>query len=484
MEITFDKLISLHIVLPILGALLSVVFRKNIRVTQSIALGSLLLLFASSLLTLLLALKANEYRYSFGGWSAPLGIEFTINFYNATFLLLISGAALCSFLFGQGLLKHEMERTRVPIFNALFLICIFGMYGLVMTNDFFNLYVFIEINSLATYALVSWNSSNKNALTAAFYYLVVGSVAAIFILIGIGYLYGSTGTLNMSDFINKFDSLKHLKTVQLGICLITLGLLIKSALFPLHSWVLKVYKTTNSFILPFLGATSNKIYLFVFAKLFFLGLFNFAIMKDFFLPAGVITVTIFSFCAIYSKNLRMILAFSGLVQVGYIFILLGLEYKLSFLLITIQLVSYSVTALALFMLTASFEEIRGSSILDHLGRLTKEAPLYVILFVINSLSLIGVPITIRFLPKFAMFLDLIHNKSWITFAVTVCASLFTFIYLFKAINVFIFGTKPTLYTYSPSRPASFIEPAVILTLTFANIILGFTSLSFLKIFTS
>ena len=479
----FAKLISLHIVLPVLGALLNVFFRKNLRITRTITVCSLIFLFASSLLMFLLALKANEYSYSFGGWPAPLGIEFKINYYNGLFLTLISGAALCSFIYGQDLLQVEMERVRIPIFNALFLICIFGLYGIVMTNDFFSFYVFLEINALATYALVSWNSLNKNALTAAFYYLIVGGVAATFFLIGVGYLYSASGTLNISDFMNKFQSIKHLKTVYLGVCLIALGLLIKSALFPLHNWVLKIYKTTNSFILPLLGSSSNKIYLFVFTKLFYLNLFNFPIIKYFLLPAGILTIVICSIQALYSKNLRTILALSGLVQVGYIFILMHLEYKFSFLLIALQLVSYCITVLALFMLTVRFAEIRGGNTLDHLGKIIHEAPFYVVLFVINSFSLVGFPLTIRFLPKFGLFIDLIHNKNWIAFAIVACASLITFIYLFKAINVFVFGTRPTHITFPlPSRPKNFIEPVVVLTLTITNIAIGIASLSFLDIF--
>ncbi|NRA73632.1 MAG: hypothetical protein HRU36_02670 [Rickettsiales bacterium] len=477
---TFTNLIALHIIIPIFGALLNVLSRNNLKLANIITCCVLVSLCAASLSTLLLVFQINEYSYSFGGWSAPFGIEFKINYYGELFITLISVAALCCFLYGKDLIKTEIEHARIPIFYALFLICIFGLYGIIMTNDFFSFYVFIEINSLATYTLVSWNSTNRNSLIAAFYYLIIGGVAASFFLIGVGYLYSASGTLNISHFLNKFQSIKYLKTVHLGVCLIAVGLLIKSALFPLHNWVLKIYKETNKFILPFLGASSNKIYLFIFAKLFYLGLFNLSIIRYLLLPAGVIAMLACAIRAVYSTNIRTILALSGLVQVGYVFILMGLEYKFSFLLIALQLLSYCITALTLFMLTVSFGEIRSGYSLDNLGNLIHEKPFYVILFIINSLSLIGFPLTIRFLPKFALFIDLIHNKSWFAFIAVTCASILTFIYLAKIINALVFNTKPPIEL--SFRKTTFIETAIVSSLTSANIIIGILSLFFLNIF--
>ena len=478
----FADLISLHIVIPILGALLNVLFRKNLKLANIITLCSLVLLCFASISSLLLVSKIKEYSYSFGGWSAPFGIEFKINYYGELFITLISVAALCCFLYGRDLLQKEIEHAPAPIFYALFLICIFGLYGIIMTNDFFSFYVFIEINSLATYALVSWNSTNRNSLIAAFYYLIVGGVAATFFLIGVGYLYSSSGTLNINHFLDKFQSIKHLKTVHLGICLIAVGLLIKSALFPLHNWVLKIYKETNAFILPFLGASSNKIYLFIFAKFFYLGLFNISIIKYLLLPAGILAMLICSIRAVYAKNIRTILALSGLVQVGYVFILMHFEYKFSFLLIVLQLISYSITALTLFMLTTSFGETRQGYNLDSLGSLFYEKPLYVILFIINSLSLVGFPLTIRFLPKFALFIDLIHNESWVALIAITCASILTFIYSGRVINTLIFQRNDIKNKKLPLRTKNSLEPIIVTTLTTANIILGIASLPFLNIF--
>jgi len=476
-----SKLISLNVALPVLGALLNVLFRKRPRAAQVITSGVLMLLFASSVYMFLISLNSPEHSYSFGGWPVPFGIELRMNYYNSAFLILIVGAALCAFLYGKGLLQAEMRPSQIPIFNALFLICVFGLCGIVMTNDFFNLYVFIEVSSLATYALVSWNSSNKNALLAAFHYLVVGTVAAVFFLIGVGYLYSVSGTLNISEFMGKFQSIKHLRPVYLGVCLIALGLLIKSALFPLHAWVLKVYKETNSAVLPFLGATSHKIYAFIFAKFFYLGLFDFPITRNFLLPSGLLAIAVCSIRAICAKNLRMILAFSGLIQVGYVLILMSLEYKLSFLLIVLQLFSYSITALNLFMLSARFGEVRGGYTLARLGKMTYEEPLYVILFVINAFSLAGFPATVGFLPKFGLFIDLIHNGSWGLLGALACASFATFIYLFKAINIFIFGTAPSSPAHEvPLRPKCFVEPTIVIILTLANLLVGFASLGFLK----
>ena len=182
------KLISLHVALPVSGVLLNILLRKFNRTTAAITLSSLLLLFCLSVAAFIFTSMTKEFSYVFGGWNVPFGIEFRINIWDCVFLILISFSALCTFFFGYRELRHNMEEARVPLFCAIFLLCVFGLYGVVLTNDFFNLYVFLEIHSLTTYALVSWNTRDKSSLLTAFYYLIVGTIAALFLLLGIGYL--------------------------------------------------------------------------------------------------------------------------------------------------------------------------------------------------------------------------------------------------------------------------------------------------------
>lgn len=453
--------VLLHVIAPVLGALFNIFFRKFGRIQFCLTLITLLSLVGGSVFALFHTFDMAEYSYTFGGWTVPFGIEFKLTLWNSIFLLLISAVALLTFLYGYRHLTNEMSQFNRALFNSLFLICILGLYGVVMTNDFFNLYVFLELSSIAVYALISWNLRDKQASSAAFYYLIAGSVASVFFLIGVGYLYNITGTLNITHNLVKLKTINNTKVVYLGSCLIALGLLIKSAVFPMHGWILKVYGHTNSFILPFLSGTSNKIYFYVFVKLFLLGFFNFGFIHYFLFFSAIIMIVWFSIYAFKEQNMRVVLLLSSMIQIGYVLLLLAVGGENLMLLIVSILLSHSLAAVALMMLISN-----GTTLL----------PYNFILFIINALSLVGFPATLGFVPKLWLLQNLFDQHKFGLFGFIIFTFFLTFAYLFKSTQTLVVENNLNSRRYIFS-----FEDAVVMFMTIFNIGMGIFALNFVRL---
>ncbi|MEX0915287.1 MAG: proton-conducting transporter membrane subunit, partial [Wenzhouxiangellaceae bacterium] len=170
-------------------------------------------------------------RYAFGNWPPPFGIEYYVDAVNAFLALLISAMALVILPWARVSVNHEVPERQGP-FYALFLLAMSGLMGITLRVDAFNVFVFLEISSLSTYVLISLGR-DRRALTAAYQYLIMGTIGATFILIGVGMLYMSTGTLNMLDLAARLDPLGESRTVQTGFAFLAVGISLKLALFPL-----------------------------------------------------------------------------------------------------------------------------------------------------------------------------------------------------------------------------------------------------------
>jgi multicomponent Na+:H+ antiporter subunit D len=195
-----------------------------------------------------------------GGWEPPYGISLRIDAVNAPILLLIASMAVLSMVYAQPATGAEISERRGPPFYAAFLLCIAGLMGMVVTGDAFNVFVFLEVSSISTYTLVALGANrDRRALSAAFNYLILGSIGATFFVIGVGFLYAETGTLNMEDIrriLANLDGGSRVAQVAFGFIVVGLGL--KLALFPLHTWLPGAYAYSPTVITAFLASTATK----------------------------------------------------------------------------------------------------------------------------------------------------------------------------------------------------------------------------------
>ena len=200
-EGVFEHLPALQVVLPLVAAPLAFILRREALVWAFCTLVAWSTLAVSCML-LGQVLEQGTISYAMGGWAAPWGIQYRIDTVNAYVVLIVSGIAAVVLPYARSSVRREIDESRIPAFYTLLMLCLTGLLGMTVTGDAFNLFVFLEISSLSTYSLISLGR-DRRAFTAAFQYLVMGTIGGTFVLIGVGFLYEITGTLNMSDLAER-----------------------------------------------------------------------------------------------------------------------------------------------------------------------------------------------------------------------------------------------------------------------------------------
>ncbi|MEM8844585.1 MAG: proton-conducting transporter membrane subunit, partial [Pseudomonadota bacterium] len=206
--------------------------------------------------------------YELGGWEPPWGIEYRVDVLSSFVLIIVSSISFVTLLASRALVETEIPAEKHALFYTAFLLCMAGLLGIVSTGDAFNVFVFLEISSLSAYSLIAMGD-NRKALTAAYEYLIMGTIGATFILIGIGLLYMQTGTLNMMDLRHLLPQVDGFRSVHAAFAFFTVGICLKLALYPLHYWLPNAYSHAPSVVSIFLAATATKVALYLMYRVFY-----------------------------------------------------------------------------------------------------------------------------------------------------------------------------------------------------------------------
>ncbi|MCB9755574.1 MAG: monovalent cation/H+ antiporter subunit D family protein, partial [Myxococcales bacterium] len=271
-----SNLPALIVVLPLLGGLLAPLIGLVTKaITRSHEAANSVVWFWAALITGLVAFAAvqlyttvnltagHEVSYEFGNWPYAWGIEYRVDLLNAFILVVVAGIAAVSTIYARLSVDDEIPADRQHFFYGVWLLAITGLLGITITGDAFNVYVLLEISSLTIYALIAMGKDlDRRALTASLRYLILGSVGASFILLGIGYLLMVTGTLNMADMhaqLMALPSPARNRTVLVAFAFLAVGLSLKMALWPLHQWLPNAYTYAPSAVTALLAATATKV---------------------------------------------------------------------------------------------------------------------------------------------------------------------------------------------------------------------------------
>ena len=320
---------ALIVVLPLLaGGMMAIIPRQTMAWTIAMIVAVICSLGALGQL-LQIASSGEALNYFMGGWEhtkgqAPFGIEYVIDWLSAPILLLISVMAVfCLFYAWPSVIAEVEPKKRAPFYGA-FLICLAGLLGMVATGDAFNVFVFLEVSSISTYVLVAMGASlDRRALRSAYNYLIMGSIGATFFVIGIGFLYAETGTLNMAEMARILHELDGGSRVsQVGFAFIVIGLGLKLAMFPLHLWLPGAYAHSPSFITVFLASTATKAALYLVLRfaftIFDIGFDYVATVMGYLVLIVAVAGMIFaSLQAIFQSDLRQVLAYSSIACLLY-----------------------------------------------------------------------------------------------------------------------------------------------------------------------
>lgn len=436
---------ALQVVLPLVAAPLCVLLHRG-RLAWLVALLTSWATFAIACLLLNQVLAGGPISYALGGWEPPLGIEYRVDMLSAFILVMVALIGALVMSYARRSVESEIPPERIYLFYTAMLLNLAGLLGVVITADIFNLFVFIEISSLSSYALISMGN-DRRALLAAYRYLILGTLGATFILIGIGYLYAITGTLNMADLAQRLPEVMHTRTAKTALGFLTIGLALKTAVFPLHLWLPNAYTFAPSVVSTFLAGTTTKVFLYVLLRImitvFGAGfVFGSMHLDAFLLPLALASVVLGSMFAIYQVNLKRMLAYSSIAQIGYMVVAISLATEAGVQAGILHMFNHAVIKTALFLCLGCIIFRYGRATLDSVAGLGKTMPWTMAAFVLAGLSLIGVPLTAGFISKWYLVLAAVEQGDWVTTGLIVFASLLAAIYIWRVVEAAYFRDPP------------------------------------------
>lgn len=455
----------LLVVVPLLAAPITAILPR----ARMAWLLTLLITWSCLLLAvwqLQIVLAGNIISYELGGWAPPWGIEYRIDIINAFIAMIVAAIAAITLPYALRSVEQEIIPRHIPLFYTAFLLCLTGLLGITLTGDIFNLFVFLEISSLSSYALISMGRQ-RQALTAAFQYLIMGTIGATFLLIGIGLTYAVTGTLNMSDITARLQDVEEFRTLHTAFAFIFIGIALKLAMFPLHLWLPNVYTYAPSVISVFLAATATKVAIYVLIRVIFTiyGIefaFEEIHINWFLLPLSAIAVISASLVAIFQTNIKRMLAYSSVAQIGYILLGIGLASMTGLTAAILHLFNHALMKGALFMTLGAVFYKMNTVQLGDLNGIGRRMPLTMGAFVIGGLSLVGVPPTVGFISKWYLVVAALEQQWWWLVVILIVGSLLALIYIWRVVEVAYLKPAPAGCTTRNEAPMTLLIPTWIL----------------------
>ncbi|MBF0620715.1 MAG: monovalent cation/H+ antiporter subunit D family protein [Magnetococcales bacterium] len=464
----------LQVIVPLMAAPLCVIVRNNIIVRYVATLASWIALFIATQL-MMRVMDDGPIRYVLGGWAAPLGIEYRIDLLNAFLLIIITIIGALVSIYGRFPVEKEIPESRVYLYYTVYLLALSGLLGMTVTGDMFNQFVYLEVAALSSYTLIAIGSSyriNRKALVASFRYLVLGTIGGTFFVIGIGLIYMATGALNLLDMaarIQELGGVADSRTLQVALAFLIVGLGLKMALFPLHLWQPEAYTQSPSSVSVFLAATATKVAVYLMMRVLFtvfgsVDLFATTMFDEALLILAVMAMFVGSLSAIWQVNLKRLLAYSSIAQIGYIILGVSIGNKMALAGSIVHMFNHALIKGALFMAVGAVFYRVGSSTLDDMRGLGKQMPLTMAAFTTAGLSLIGVPLTAGFISKWYLVTGVLQSGHWLVAILILFSSLLAIFYIWKIIEVAYFQSAPADAQPVSDPPLSMLLPMWGLTL--------------------
>ncbi len=452
---------AIQVVVPLLASALCVLIPWR-RISWGVAMAGSVSAFFSAVALLNRVRQGEGIRYALGGWAAPWGIEYRIDAVNAFVLLIVAGIAVVVTPFALRSVERELDARRIPLFYGAWMLCLCGLLGIAITGDAFNIFVFIEISSLSAYALIAMGS-DRRALVSAFRYLIMGSVGASFIVIGIGLLYVETGTLNLADLAERLPALHGERSIVVAFAFLTVGISLKLALFPLHLWLPNAYTFAPSAVTAFIAATATKVAVYVLLRFFFTvfgAAYSFGDLRlgAWLLPLALVAILTMSLVAIFQHNVKRMLAYSSVAQIGYIVLGVSFASVTGLTAATLHLFNHALMKGGLFLALGCVMYRVGSVRIDALRGLGRRMPWTMAAFTVGGLSLIGVPLTVGFVSKWYLVLGALERGMWPVAALVLVTSTMAAVYIWRVVEAIYFGDAPERDRPVSEAPLSLLVP--------------------------
>ncbi|WP_075936644.1 proton-conducting transporter transmembrane domain-containing protein [Halosegnis longus] len=378
-------------------------------------------------------LGSEAIRYVVGGFTVPIGIELVVDGLSATIALLVAVVSL-------GVLAYARRAgPRSNAFYVIYLLLVAGLSGMSITGDIFNMYVFLEITGLTAYALVASGDGGRSAI-AALKYLLVGTVGASLFLLGIGFAYIATGTLNMGDLATQLAEVGYDSPLVLAAFgLLVVGLFVKIAVFPLHTWQPAAYAGAPDSVSAFISALVSTVAAYALIRIVFT-VFGTAFLASTplastVLAAGaVVSIVVGSLLAVSQSELKRMLAYSSVSQFGLIVGAVAVGNVVALTGAAIHLVGHAIMKGGLFLTVGLVNDATGARTVDEYAGLAKRSPVGAAAFSVLAVAMVGVPPAVGFVGKWYIALGAVEAGAWPLVVVIFASTLLTLAYFARVVE--------------------------------------------------
>jgi multicomponent Na+:H+ antiporter subunit D len=444
---------------------------RKIAYPMAVAATSICLLSAGAILNSVIG--KGIISYWIGGWKPPWGIEYRIDHLNAIMLLLVSGLALLTTLHAKKSVERELA-DKTTLFWSLFMLMVTGLLGICITGDLFNLFVLLEVVSLSGYALISMGE--KRAVYASFRYVIIGTIGASFYLLGVGYLYIATGSLNMADLAQLLPNLYQSKTVLIGFVFILIGLSIKMALFPLHVWLPDAYTYAPSAVTTAVAPLMTKVMAYAIIRVMFTVFkaeFTVSVLgvTDVMVWLGTIAIVFGAIMALSQNDYKRMLSYVIIAEIGYIVGGVGVANSAAIKGAIFHIVNDALMMACLFAVAGMVMHQTGGHQISDFKGIYKTMPITAIIFTVGASSVIGVPPTCGFFSKWYLLLGGIEAGQWPFVIALLLCTLINVALFFRIVDQGLYlhaqshGSKPPEPSREPhagEAPLSMLIPGCVL----------------------
>ncbi len=480
--------LALIVLTPLVGAALTPVVALIDRRTPTWwALSTMTVTSFAATMLVLRIFHEGPFSYVPGGWTAPYGIELHFDEFSAVVgVICLVGwlAVLFSSRYTDSL--PEFARGRTPYYYTLLLLNCGGMIGFTVTGDLFNLFVFMEVLSLSGYALVAVGGE-RIAEMAAFKYLLMGAISSLLVLFAIGFLYGITGTLNIADVtarLHGFEGPTAPAAVALG--MLVVGFATKAAVFPLHVWLPDAHAAAPSPVSAVLSGLVVKVGVIGMIRVYRIyygsGMFDLTVLNLVLIWLGAISIVMGAFFAVFQDDVKLMLAYSTISNIGYIVMGLGLATTYGVIGASVHIFNHALIKATLFFAVGAIIYRTGYRTLTDLRGVGRAMPLTAVALSVGAISIVGIPPTAGFLCKWYIALGAFQADRPFFGFVLIFGALLIFIYYIRMVNAFYFR-EPVHAEVAEAKdaPVSMLLPTLVLaSLCLIMGILGRVPLTFIE----
>jgi len=430
---------ALLVVVPLLSALIiSGAGWVNKRLCFPIAVVALGVAAYSSIGLLLRVLDEGVIVYKLGGWDPPMGIAYYVDPLNGLVLSVVSVVAFLNLIASKKSVEQEFPDKMGP-FYALYVLMVTGLLGIVVTGDAFNLYVLLEIAALTGYGLLAMGE--ERAPLATLNYLYMGTIGASFYLLGVGYLYIITGSLNMVDIAGILPDLYQSKAVMGAFIICMVGVWLKMAFFPLHAWLPNAYTHAPSAASSLVAPLVTKVMIYVMIRLMLTVFtpefsFNILAVSKPIVWLAVIAIFMGAILALAERNnLKKMLTYIIIAEVGYMVGGAWLGNRVGMTGAILHIANDALMTLCVFLAVSNIVyKVKGAEF-ENLQGLFRKMPLTMGAFVVGAMSMIGVPPTCGFFSKWYLISGAIQAGHYGFMAALLFSSLVNVVLFFRIFEI-------------------------------------------------